>query len=450
MSSIVYPLPPPDELITIHRGELLEKKLVIINSKPDDSCVHHKILESVSREYQNIKNPDGRVEFLDHFLKEMRSFLKEEGQSSSQEIYDKFMTVFQNSQLNEKFSLASSSGEDSIFNLVITKKDTDNSELNTKTGFHLFSQETKRTLWDNSNLFHLLNKDFIHDMIKQRIIIRTYKERIKYLKDHEDMEKAEEMKEILNFNMMKENSLEPCNLLGLLKSESCEREELTVRFYSQILQVNIYITRAWKCEVSVINLYHYSMKASSIILFKFDGRVSLTGKEMIDVYLPGGLIYKNAIKTVLTMDKDEDLINRLEKIHAKDCDQYYMDLYTTYLKKSDDRIVISIDDSTKEIELESDIEEENSSEKKDEDSEDSEETPELPAEKDQKLESPGNIPSFIQKMDLESLKSVLKYFCIPVHDKTSKKEMEISFFNLVNSYDTNVDNIIHELENKSV
>ena len=131
---------------------------------------------------------------------------------------------------------------------------------------------------------------------------------------------------------MKENSLDPVNFLKIITTNDCSNQDLVLKLFSEILEINIFLCRSWNTEFTIIKEYFKKSEDPYILIFKIEGRVSVTGINKNKIYETGGIKYSKGIKTLLNSEKDKNAINDLKKIYQNNIDSYYMEKYINYLK----------------------------------------------------------------------------------------------------------------------
>ena len=96
---------------------------------------------------------------------------------------------------------------------------------------------------------------------------------------------------------MDENNLDPENLMEIIESNKMVNQDLILRILSDFMRVSIFICRPWSTEVSVIKKFDNPRNKSNIIIYKIDGRVSLTGFIKNPSYETGGIMTEDGIIT---------------------------------------------------------------------------------------------------------------------------------------------------------
>ena len=341
MSSVVYPLGESRDTYTLLNSSFSNKKYVKIKNFGTDPCSLDALLMSISREYQNCYDSEKRESITNKFKQEFKNFIVSPGEYSEQNLIKKFMTAYNLSSLKNQFRLKAIGEMKTIYDLIIIKKPNDNDKyLDYRISYPLFSKETKKLFLPNSNIFSLLDNNFLKDMIEQRFIAKSYHEKIKKLEElldqEEDpvmMKEMEQYREIMDFNMSRKNNLSPENLINIIDSDFCKNEDIILRFVSCILKFNIYLCRSWNTEISVIKKMVWKPFYNYIILFKTDTPVSLTGMKSEVRYETGGVKISQNVVTVIDSEKNKTVIEDLNKILNNDIDSYYSEKYITYLNK---------------------------------------------------------------------------------------------------------------------
>ena len=226
MSELVYPRESLKETYENLNSSFSEEKFVRINPKSFDAREYHSVLMSISREYQKFNTDYDRENFSKSFKVQIKNFILSNSKQTEQEIYNRFLEAYGNSKLQDKYKLSTKDNEKTIFNLTIVKKpDPDESYLKLDSVYPLFTEETTKMFSENSNLFSLLDINFLKEMIDQRYTIEDYKEKIEMMENESDLTDEEELrlekiKEIYEFNIDFDNNLEPSNLLKIIEDET--------------------------------------------------------------------------------------------------------------------------------------------------------------------------------------------------------------------------------------
>ena len=341
MSSVVYPLSESRDTYTLLNSSFSNKKYVKIKNFGTDPCSLDSLLMAISKEYQNSYDTEKRDSISNKFKQEFKNFIISPGEYSNQNLMKKIINAYHLSPLKNQFRLKAIGEMKTIYDFIIIKKPNENDKyLDYKISYPLFSKETRNLFLPNSNIFSLLDNNFLRDMIEQRFIVKSYNEKVKKLENLLDEEEdpvmtreMEQYKEIMEFNMSRKNNLSPENLINIIDSNFCKNEDIILRFVSCILKFNIYLCRSWNTEISVIKKMVWKPFYTYIILFKTDTPVSLTGMKSEVRYETGGIKISQNVVTVIDSDKNKNIIEDLDKILNNDIDSYYLDKYMSYLNK---------------------------------------------------------------------------------------------------------------------
>ena len=341
MSSVVYPLDGSKDTYTLLNSSFTNKKFVKIKNFGNEPCSLDALLMAVSKEYQDALDTGKRDELTTRFRQEFKNYILAPGKDSDIELMEKIMRAYEMSSMKDKFRLKAVGEMKNIFDLVIIKKPYEGDDyLDLKISYPLFSTETRNLYMANSNLFSLLDENFLKDMIDQRYIAKSYNEKIKKLEELLDEEEnmmmereLEKHKELLNFNLNRKNNLSPENMFNIIDSDFCKNEDIILRLVSCVLKFNIFLCRSWNTEISVIKRMIWDKDYNYIILFKTDTPVSLTGMTGSVVYETGGVKISQGVITVIDSSKNKVIVNDLNQIFSNDIDAYYVDKYMTYLNK---------------------------------------------------------------------------------------------------------------------
>ena len=366
MSSVVYPLDGSKDTYTLLNSSFTNKKFVKIKNFGNEPCSLDALLMAVSKEYQDALDTSKRDELTTRFRQEFKNYILAPGKDSDIELMEKIMRAYEMSSMKDKFRLKAVGEMKNIFDLVIIKKPYEGDDyLDLKISYPLFSTETRNLYMANSNLFSLLDENFLKDMIDQRYIAKSYNEKIKKLEELLDEEEnmmmereLEKHKELLNFNLNRKNNLSPENMFNIIDSDFCKNEDIILRLVSCVLKFNIFLCRSWNTEISVIKRMIWDKDYNYIILFKTDTPVSLTGMTGSVVYETGGVKISQGVITVIDSSKNKVIVNDLNQIFSNDIDAYYVDKYMIYLNK--------LEPITSVEKIEDNYEEETSSEDEDE------------------------------------------------------------------------------------
>jgi len=414
MSSVVYPLDVTKDIYDIIKSSFSKKKFVKINTLKDNSCIYDSFLLNVYKNYQEEQDKVILRKMRENFIVEFKGYLTSDSNMSNQFIFDKVFEAFRMSDMKDMYVLKSSEDTLSIFDLVILKKDFSENENKVK-GYRLFPERTKKYFSDVSNFFNLISLEFLKEIIEQRIIRKAKVDKIKKLRLSEGNKKQiEELEEILDFMNRKENNLDIVSLYESVTLEDCEDQDLVLRLISETLDINIFLCRGWNKEISVLKDFHKDDISPYIIIFKGDGKVSLTGKNSRKNYEAGGIKTKDGIKTLLTRE-DEDIITDIKKIYQNDVESYFLEKYNKYLK--------NIEQKSKLDNLDNYYDETSGEEE--------EELEEKIEEEIEELEEKIEIPGFIRGYSKSELEKLLNLFVNPEYDysTTEKRDLEIQYKN---------------------
>tara|TARA_R110002126_G_scaffold61680_5_gene159395 strand:+ start:11908 stop:13344 length:1437 start_codon:yes stop_codon:yes gene_type:complete len=478
MSSVVYPLDGSKDTYTLLNSSFTNKKFVKIKNFGNEPCSLDALLMAVSKEYQDALDTSKRDELTTRFRQEFKNYILAPGKDSDIELMEKIMRAYEMSSMKDKFRLKAVGEMKNIFDLVIIKKPYEGDDyLDLKISYPLFSTETRNLYMANSNLFSLLDENFLKDMIDQRYIAKSYNEKIKKLEELLDEEEnmmmereLEKHKELLNFNLNRKNNLSPENMFNIIDSDFCKNEDIILRLVSCVLKFNIFLCRSWNTEISVIKRMIWDKDYNYIILFKTDTPVSLTGMTGSVVYETGGVKISQGVITVIDSSKNKVIVNDLNQIFSNDIDAYYVDKYMTYLNK--------LEPITSVEKIEDNYEEETSSSSSDEVSSSEEEEDMMSQEEvnksillDQTImegeeedirkiksgdiyqeEDVSNayIPSFIRSYSDMELVKLLEIFVDPSgnYKTLPRQKLELLYKNYVmNHVDDSVDDIFKKYEN---
>ncbi len=415
MTSIVYPLQITKNVYDIIRSNFTSKQFVKINTLRDNTCIYDSFLLDTYKNYQEEENKDSLRKMRQDFITEFKGYLTADSEISNQTIYNKVFEAYNMIEMKDIYILKPIKDDFDIFDLVIIRKEFSEGSGKIK-GYKLFPDRVKKYFSNVSNFFHLISLDFLKDIIEQRIIRKLHIDKIKKLRlKDESSSEADELEEVLEFMDRKENNLDLVSLYESLGLEDCEDQDLVLKILSEMMDINIFLCRGWNSEITVLKDYHKSDENPYIIIFKGDGRTSITGTYTKKYYEAGGIKTKDGIKTLLT-SKDKDIINELRKIMDNDTDSYFLEKYNKYLKK---------------IEQKSNLD--NLSRYYDETS-DEEEDQEIEQEGIDETEEPVEtieIPGFIRGYTKQELEQLLNIFVNPDYDytDTDKRDLEIQYKN---------------------
>ena len=454
MSSVNYPTDKSYENISIVNSEIIKAKMVKISTVDNNENLIHSFLNSVYKTYQNEKELEKKNTFCKIFTNQITDYIKSDSEESDEQIYNKFKKSSLESELKDKFSLSLLGKKRSIFNAVIVKKNTDDDFINLNLAYNLFSKKTKDDFLPTSKFFSILNEKFMVDFINQRFLIKYYEEKIKNINNSENsedyMEEVNNLQRIVDHNSNRCNNLEPLNFINILNSEKKDNE-LLLYLFSLIFKINIFICRSWSNDVTVVKEIQYSHKSPCIVLFKYSGKVSVTGTETSTHYQTGGfMLGESEITTILNFKNHKTFINRLRENLNSGIEKFLMGKYHSYLGKLGGTVSLEKIDETYDDQID---EEENLS-SSDEEEVEEEISSEIEEEvlKDE-IREDIEIPYFIKNYsDLELIK-LYKLFIDPNPDLNTltRLAIEIRYKDYLQSEkDNDVSSIIQDLKEKIV
>ena len=482
MSSVVYPLPNSKDIYTLLHTSFSNKKFVKINNLGADPCSLDALMMAISKEYQETSNIDDRTKMLEDFKQELKKFLSMPSQETNTGLYKKIMEAYEMSNMKSQFKLRFMGEGRSIFDLIIIKKINDDDKyLDMKVSYPLFSTETKKVFMGNSNIFSLLDINFLKDMIEQRYITKIYMEKVKNLEmlmsEEEDpmmRKEAEQYLEMVQFNLHRRNNLSPENLYNSIDSDLCKNEDILLGFLSNIMKFNVFLCRSWSTEISIIKTMIHQKEYPYVMIFKTDTPVSLTGLKIGEGFETGGIKTSKGIKTILNFEKDKVVIDELFQMKDNDIDAYYLEKYMSYLNKlkhNSDMTTIKelyIEDSSSSSEEETSSEEESEEEEiktkpsilldetlspVEEEMIEEEMIEEEMEEEEMIDERDVYIPSFIRSYSDSELIKLLEIFVDPDGNylDLSRIKLEIMYKNYITSnLDESVDDIMKRVNKENV
>ena len=474
MSSVVYPLPNSKDIYTLLHTSFSNKKFVKINNLGADPCSLDALMMAISKEYQETSNIDDRTKMLEDFKQELKKFLSMPSQETNTGLYKKIMEAYEMSNMKSQFKLRFMGEGRSIFDLIIIKKINDDDKyLDMKVSYPLFSTETKKVFMGNSNIFSLLDVNFLKDMIEQRYITKIYMEKVKNLEmlmsEEEDVmmrKEAEQYLEMVQFNLHRRNNLSPENLYNSIDSDLCKNEDILLGFLSNIMKFNVFLCRSWSTEISIIKTMIHQKEYPYVMIFKTDTPVSLTGLKIGEGFETGGIKTSKGIKTILNFENDKVVIDELFQMKDNDIDAYYLEKYMSYLNKLKHNSDMT---TIKELYVEdsSSSSEESSSEEESEEEEEIKSKPsilldetlspveeEILGEEEEMIDERDiYIPSFIRSYSDSELIKLLEIFVDPDGNylDLSRIKLEIMYKNYVTSnLDESVDDIMKRVNKENV
>jgi len=472
MSSVVYPLPENKNLITDIDNNFTMKKIVKIKNIGKDKCSIDSLLMAISKEYQNSEDEDSRQEIIKDFKDQFKDSLTSTSKEPEENVYNKFLAAYEISNNRNNFFLKNPKDSKNIYDLVIDsyyKEDF----YEIKLEYPLFNEDTKKIFSPDSNIFTIIEKEFIRDILDQDFTINFYKEKIQQLKeklDERDNKKLRKQltsyEEIIEFNTDPKNNLTFKNLYEAVDSDLCKNEDIILRIVSCILKFNIFLCRSWNTEISVIKKFFWNKDYPYIILFKLDTPVSLTGVRKEFGYETGGIKSGGEIRTILKPGVDVTTIKDLNKIYDNKIDSYYLEKYQNYLNKLPASVDYNKLEENYEVSEDEDSEDEDKTEVSEDEDSEVEETeqerkiklldetfgkPDLEQEEtveDFDEEEDVYIPGFIRGYTDDELRKLLTIFVGSSYNNVPRKKLEILYKNYINNnLDESVDSIMERIRN---
>lgn len=423
MSSIIYPLDLTKNVYETIKSSFSTKKFAKINTLSENTCIYDSFLLNTYKNYQEEEVKSKLRKIREDFITEFKGYITSESELSNQDTYNKVFQAYELIDMKDLYMLKSLEDSFDIFDIVIIRRDFDE-EKDTIKGYKLFPERVKKHFSNVSKFFDLISLEFLKEIIEQRIIRKAHTDKIKKLRlKDKDSSEASELEEIINFMDRKENNLDLISLYNSLTLEDCEDQDMVLKMLSEIMDINIFLCRGWNSEITVLKDYHKTDKNPCIIIFKGEGRTSITGKNTKKFYEAGGVMTKDGIKTLIP--GDDGAVSDLKKMMENDTDSYFLEKYNKYLKNIEQKS--NLDDldryygHTSESESSSDSEDEEEAENKIEEVEDRTE-----------------IPGFIRGYTIGELQTLLNLFVNPDYDytDTDRKDMEIQYKNyLENIYE---------------
>lgn len=413
MDSIVYPRNLTKNIYDLIGSSFSKKDFVKINTLKQNMCIYDSFLLDVYKNYQEESDVEKLNNIREDFIKEFREYLVSDSQTSNQTIYDRIFQAYQMIDMKDIYMLKSTEDSFNIFDLIIVKKDFSENQGKIK-GYKLFPDRVKKIFSPVSNFFNLISLEFLKEIIEQRIIRKSHIDRIKKLKFlDEDPAEIEKIEEILSFMDKKENNLDIVSMYNSINLKDCEDQDLLLKLVSETLDINIFLCRGWNTEITVLKDFYKSGDNPYIIIFKAEGKKSITGLNVEKYYEAGGIKTEEGIKTILSVD-EKDVISDLKNIFKNNIDSYFLDKYSKYLKNIEQKSNLENLEDYYEESSESDSESDSS------DEEDKKET--------QKY---NNIPGFIRGYTRHELETLLHLFVNPDYDYSDidKEDMELQYKN---------------------
>ena len=335
MSSINYPSKETNDHIEIINSAVLKSKVVKIKTIKNNRNLSHAFLNCCCMEYQNEEDTDRKNSISKVFMEQLLNYIKSDSKKSSEEIYDKFKEASFDEELKNKFSIQLLGKDRNIFNAVMVKKNLDNDFINLNLAYNLFSTKTSESFLPTSKFFDLININLIKSILLQRFTVKSYEEKVKNMLEdenkrditHNDIHKY---REIISYNNSFCNNLEPLNFIKIL-NESKENNELLLNLLSCVFKINIFLCRSWSNDISVLREINYSDDSNFIIIFKYSGKLSMTGIETKTFYESGGLKIKEDIITILNNKNHIKFIKNFRENLGSGMDNFLSEKYNNYL-----------------------------------------------------------------------------------------------------------------------
>ena len=326
----VYPKEEITDVYDIVMTSFYDNDFVRIKS----GDAYDSFLMAISRDYQNLKTDDGREKMKLNFINQFKNFLKSPSYTTKEDLQERIVKIFNSSNLSRNFTIKNLDKSKDVFDIILLEKEKGKGNEKRR-GFTLFSKKMKKNFSSNCNFFDSMSDKFLREIIDFKLskteITRELgelkeKQQSKYVKN-----KIKEKKEVLDFMKMDENNLDPENLMEIIESNSMVNQDLILRILSDFMRVSIFICRPWSTEISVIKKFDNSRNKSNIIVYKLDGRVSLTGFIKNPAYETGGIMTEDGIMT--NFHDSNGVVSVLNKIHENNVECYYMEKYLSYLSK---------------------------------------------------------------------------------------------------------------------
>lgn len=425
MRGLVYPLGETTKIYRELNSSYLPTNPVKINVRDQSSCAFHAILMAICEEYQDSMDDSKRKEISETFKIQLRTYLLSPSTMSESAIADRLSEAYDRSNMKDRYRLKMSSDLFSTRIIKIGEPD----YTSPRVSYLLFPKNMTSEIKPTSKIFELLSLEFLTRMMDQRFLLGVYSEKVmemeKVLSEDSNYQMEDEvsrLRELMSFNMHKSNSLTPDNLIKLIDDNFCENQDLLIRLFSESLKFNVFFCRAWSTEVSVIKEFRISKSYPSIMIFKIDGKISITGISTGVIYETGGVLSEKGIKTILDPKNDAKMIQVLREIKSSEVDGFHMEKYHTYLGSMGE------DEIPEEEEVELEVEQSSSEEEEEVETEGEE-------EEDLRNEVPIDvnieIPSFIRGYSDLDLKTLLKTFTSSDGESMDRRGMEIMYSNYI-------------------
>jgi DNA-binding transcriptional MerR regulator len=422
MKGLVYPLGETTKMYRELNSSYLPTNTVKINVRDQSSCAFHSLLMSICEEYQDARDEMSRKKISDSFKKELKSHLLSPSTMTESAIIDRFSEAHERSNMRDRYRLKMSGD---LFKIRIVKTG-DPDYTSNRVSYLLFPKNMIPELKPTSKIFELLSLEVLTKMIDQRFLLGLYSEKVMEMErvlssdtNYQMEEDVERLREMMAFHINKSNSLVPGNLIKLIDDDFCENQDLLIRLFSETLKFNVFFCRAWNTEVSVIKEFRISKSYPSIVIFKIDGKISITGMNAGIVYESGGILTEKGVKTILDPKVDAKVIQVLREIRTTEVDGFYLEKYHTYLNSMGEEEV-----QEEEVELE--VEEASS---EDEETEEVQEEEVENLREEDPIDVNVEIPSFIRGYSDIDLKTLLKTFTSSDGESMDRRGMEIMYSN---------------------
>ena len=427
MRGLVYPLAETTRIYRELNSSYLPINPVKINVRDQSSCAFHAILMGICEEYQDARDEMKRKEISESFKIQFKNYLLSESTMSESAIVDRFTEAYERSNMKDKYRLKLSKD---LFNTRLVKLG-EPDYTSSRVSYLLFPKNMMTEIRPKSRIFELLSLEFLTKMMDQRYLLGLYSEKVmemeKVLSEDTNYQMEDEvskLRELMAFHLHKSNSLTPDNLIKLIGDDFCENQDILIRLLSESLKFNVFFCRAWSTEVSVIKEFRSSKSYPSVMIFKIDGKVSITGMNTGVIYETGGILSPKGIKTILDPKEDSRVIQILREIKSSEVDGFHMEKYHTYLGSMGE------EDIQEEEDVELEVEEMSSEEEVEEEVE-----TEMEQEEDLRNEEPIDvhveIPAFIKGYSDVDLKTLLKTFTSSDGESMDRRGMEIMYSNYI-------------------
>ena len=456
MRGLVYPLGETTKMYRELNSSYLPTNMVKINVRDQGSCAFHSILMSISDEYQDAKDDMSRKKISESFKNQLKTHLLSPSGMDESSIIDRFMEAHEMSNMKDRYRLKISGN---LFGIKLVKIG-ESDYTSKKISYLLFPKNMTSDLKPTSKIFELLSLEFLTKMMDQRFLLGLYSEKVMEMEkvlssdtNYQMEEEVERLRELMAFNMHKSNNLVPENLIKLIDDDFCENQDLLIRLFSESLKFNVFFCRAWNTEVSVIKEFRISRSYPSIVIFKLDGRISITGINTKIIYETGGVMTEKGVKTILDPKIDSKVIQVLREIKSTEVDGFYLEKYHTYLnsmgeeemEEEEVQLEVEEDSGDEEMEMEGngkmEMEGEMEGNGKMEMEGEMEGNGKMEMENlrdEVEINEDVEIPSFIRGYSDTDLKTLLKSFTSSNTDGMNRRNMEIMYSNYLRNQDEDI------------